>query len=347
MEDRQESKFVQILGELLPNASVRLSKQVPGAECLGVDIIAQASWSGVEKTLCVEVKSSGQPAHVERAAAHLPSTFLSDPSLYYVFAAPYVSPRAMSTCRERGIGCIDLLGNCYLSFDNVYVDRRVEGKPDSERRMLRSLFSPVSSRVVRAMLEDPLRRWRLAELSEAADASLGQVYKVSERLCADRFAEKERRLGLRLTDPSGLLDVWREEYDLVSQSQIYSFYSPERSPGLLMDTVRSAAEQLGLGYAFTLHAGASLVAPHVRFADVHFYFEGNLDSWVDAVGLSLVEMGGNTHLIAPYDSGVFYAERHVNDKSVVGNVQLYLDLWKYPARGREQAQYLRESEIRY
>ena len=347
MEDPQESEFIQILRELLPSASLKLSKPVPSAESLGIDIVVQASWPGVEKTLCVEVKSSARPAQVETAVARLPAAILSDPKLYYVIAAPYISPRAVSTCRERGIGCIDLLGNCYLSFDNVYVDRRVEGKPDSERRMLRSLFSPVSSRVVRAMLEEPTRPWRMGELSEAADASLGQVHKVSERLCTDGFAEKDRRFGLRLSDPAGLLDIWREEYDLARKNQIHSFYSPERYPGRLMERVQLAAGQVGFGYAFTLHAGASLVAPHVRFTDVHLYFEGDLDAWVRAVGLSLVEMGGNTHLIAPYDSGVFYAKHDVDGKCVVGNVQLYLDLWKYPARGREQAQYLRESEIRY
>ena len=186
-----------------------------------------------------------------------------------------------------------------------------------------------------------------AQTVEGFDASLGLVYKVSERLCTEGFAEKERRFGIRLSDPSGLLDTWREEYDFVGLNQVYSFHSPERSPDRLMDRIRSAAEMLGAGYGLTLHAGASLVAPHVRFSDVHFYFDGDLDTWVDAVGLSLVEMGGNTHLIKPYDAGAFYAKHDVGGRSVVANVQLYLDLWKYPARCRQQAQYLREDEIRY
>ena len=347
MEDQKEPKYIQILRELIPHAEIRALEHGSLAESRYVDLVARVSWAGVEKTLYIDVKSSMAPALIERAAAYLHSSIRAEPSAYYVIAAPYISPRTMSFCRERGVGCIDLLGNCYLSFDNVYVDRRVEGKPASERRMLRSLFSPVSSRVLRAMLEEPKRQWRLAELAGAADASLGLVYKVSERLCTEGFAEKERRFGIRLSDPSGLLDTWREEYDFVGLNQVYSFHSPERNPDRLMDRIRSASEMLGAGYGLTLHAGASLVAPHVRFSDVHFYFEGNLDAWVDAVGLSLVEMGGNTHLIKPYDAGVFYAKHDVGGRSVVANVQLYLDLWNYPARGREQAQYLRENEIRY
>jgi len=32
---------------------------------------------------------------------------------------------------------------------------------------------------------------------------------------------------------------------------------------------------------------------------------------------------------------------------VVGDVQLYLDLYQYPARGREQAEFLRERRLKF
>jgi len=54
---------------------------------------------------------------------------------------------------------------------------------------------------------------------------------------------------------------------------------------------------------------------------------------------------GNVHLLRPYDEGVFYRSRTIQGLVVVGDIQLYLDLYSDPARGRERAQRLREKEI--
>ena len=251
----------------------------------------------------------------------------------------------MAICRQHNVGCVDLLGNVYLAFDNVYIERVVEEKLERRKRQLKNLFAPVSSRIVRAMLEEPDRAWTLTELAEATDASLGQTHKVSEKLVDEAFARKSRQEGLALTDPAGLLDLWRETYDVKEANEVHSFHTSQRNPRRLMGEVERAAENLGRCYAFTLHAGASLIAPHVRFNDVHFYVEDDLQTWVSALDLHTVEFGGNVHLLGPYDEGVFYQLRKPDGISVVGDIQLYLDLFKYPARGREQAEFLRDQEI--
>jgi hypothetical protein len=40
-----------------------------------------------------------------------------------IFIAPYISPAAIQVCREAGIGCMDLSGNVFLSFGNVFKDK--------------------------------------------------------------------------------------------------------------------------------------------------------------------------------------------------------------------------------
>lgn len=70
-----------------------------------------------------------------------------------------------------------------------------------------------------------------------------------------------------------------------------------------------------------------------------------MQPWVDALDLHIVEFGGNVHLLQPYDEGVFYQLRKPEGIAVVGNIQLYLDLYNYPARGREQAEFMRDQEI--
>lgn len=96
-----------------------------------------------------------------------------------------------------------------------------------------------------------------------------------------------------------------------------------------------------------MHAGASLVAPFVKFSDVHFYFLGDCANWVKELNLRPVEFGGKIHLLEPYDSGVFYKKQEILGVNVVSNIQLYLDLYKYLARGIEQAEFLRKEKIQY
>jgi hypothetical protein len=48
-----------------------------------------------------------------------------------------------------------------------------------------------------------------------------------------------------------------------------------------------------------------------------------------------VEKGGNVRLVLPKDSGVFYGAKVFDSVKIVSNVQLYVDLVNYPARGEE------------
>jgi type III secretory pathway component EscU len=62
--------------------------------------------------------------------------------------------------------------------------------------------------------------------------------------------------------------------------------------------------------------------------------------------------GGNIELVVPYDQGVFYKSQIVpvaelEQVPVVSAVQLYMDLFRNPARGAEQAEHLREIKLMY
>jgi len=50
-----------------------------------------------------------------------------------------------------------------------------------------------------------------------------------------------------------------------------------------------------------------------------------------------VESNGNVRFAIARSNGVFYGSRAVNGINVVSNIQLYLDLLNYPARGEEAA----------
>lgn len=343
-EQEVRDQFVDQLTALLPRVTVEDLDAEGWFQDALFDLVARVRIGDVEKVLLIEVKSSGQPRYLRQVIAEFEGRDLGA-NVYPVIAAPYVSPRGMALCRQHDVGCIDLMGNVYIAFGNVYIERMVEEKPERHKRRVKNLFAPVSSRIVRTMLEEPRRAWKLTELAEAADASLGQTYKVSEKLVDEALALKSRGEGLVLTEPGDLLDLWREVYDVMKANEIDSFHSSERDARRLMDEVERAAEVVEKQHAFTLHAGASMIAPYVRFNDVHFYVEGDPQLWVDTLDLHTVEFGGNVHLLRPYDEGVFYRLRRPEGIAVVGNIQLYLDLYEYPARGREQAEFLRDEEI--
>ena len=68
---------------------------------------------------------------------------------------------------------------------------------------------------------------------------------------------------------------------------------------------------------------------------------------IEGLDLRPVETGGTIHVLKPYDEGIFYNQQEGGGLSVVCDTQLYLDLINYPARGREQAEFLREQKMPY
>ena len=134
------------------------------------------------------------------------------PGAYPIVAAPYVTPQSTALLRRNGCGYLDLSGNCYLAFDSVLIQK--EGRPNAGlvRRPLKALFAPRATRVVRALLVERERAWRLDELGRAVGVSLGHAHNVAKRLEELDWLERGRDGLYRLDHPGDLLDAWRDEY---------------------------------------------------------------------------------------------------------------------------------------
>ncbi len=342
---RVEQEVLARLDQLAPGFKVLRSKKEVRRGDSRPDLVVDIRYGDKRKALLLDVGASGEPAFLHKAISRLHLASGRWPDSYPVVVAPYVSPRGRQILRQSRVGFLDLAGNCLLEFDGVYIERTEATKPPAARRQQRALFAPVSSRIHRVLLHNADRRWKVRDLAQEADASLGLAHRVAQRLLAETFLEKEKRL-LVLRDPAGLLDAWREAYRY-SINEIRTYHSPARTPQQLIRRIAEAGCRMNGRYALTLHAGASLVAPFVRFTDVHVYTEESAETWVEALDLREVEFGGNFSLLKPYDAGVFYAAHEVDGSVVVGDVQLYLDLYHYPARGREQADFLRERHLKF
>jgi hypothetical protein len=263
-----------------------------------------------------------------------------------VLASAFLSRRVRDICREEGVGCIDLAGNCLLQFDDCYVEKVVDKNPFPNRGRPPSLFTPASSRVLRVLLEAPRRTWRVAALARESIVSLGQASNVTRRLLDDEYLARTPR-GLRIAQPGRLLDDWREQYTMTRTAR-RAYYSFDREPQRLIARVAEVGRARQWRYALTSFAAASLAAPFVHgIGTIQWYVEDEeaLGRWVEALDLRPVESGPNVELLLPYDPGVIAVTQVVERVTLVGNVQLYLDLSGSPIRGREQADFLRKERL--
>jgi len=309
------------------------------------DLLLKVRIGQVTRRLLCEAKSVGEPRYLHQAISQISMVAAEVSDISPIIVAPYISEEGRRLCREAQVGYVDFTGNVFLRFDNVLIDKAGEGLVPRARKALKRLFAPVSSRIIRVILENPDKAWTFRGLAQESEASLGLTYRVVNTLDEKGYVGKKRG-AISILRPGELLDLWAQNYNVdINPSQ--TFYSFARSFAGFVDRLRDVAQEDQFRYALTLHSGASKVAPFVRFTDVHLYYQGDLQTIVEGLDLRPVEVGGTIHILSPYDEGVFYSLQCIDDVVVVCNTQLYLDLVNYPARGKEQADFLREQKMSF
>ena len=312
-----------------------------------VDVAVKFRLGDAERLVVVEVSSLGQPRQIRAAVTRLAEIHRELPAAYPVAASVYIGPQSARILKDNNLGYLDLSGNCYVAFDQVLIEKEGKRNLRPSTRPLRSLFAPRATRVVRVLLAEPQRAWRLEELAKAAQVSLGHSHNVMSRLEDLRWVERDREQRIHLGKPFDLLQAWCESYTYRA-NEIASYFVPERANRRLMADVARAATAEGRRYAFTLSAGLSLVAPQPRLAALHCYLEGDPAPVAAALGLRpAAETDGALHLLSPYDPGVFYGVLEKAGLKVVSLPQLYADLVNYAPRGAEQAEHLRREAMGY
>lgn len=342
-----QNYFVEHLPALLPNLKVeafRLDDRFKGNT---FDFVAQVQVKGIRKTLLGDVEAIGQPRHLRRAITELRESGVVEKEAYFIVAAPYVSKQGLDVCRRNQIGCLDLAGNLYMEFDGIYIERIVNTNPKPERRAIKSLFTPIASRIVRALLVEPKRTWRLTELSSLAEASIGQVYNVSRKLCKEGLAHKTNRDGLTLTEPATLLEMWQNYYQ-ISLNNVHRFHLPAQNITTALNQIQVAATKANIQVACTSHTGFNLLTDSnaTEADDIRLYIESNqIKLLTEQLPLKASDFSGNLHLLNPYDEGIFYQLTPTATLPVVSNIQLYLDIYSDPSQDQRKAKYLRKSVI--
>lgn len=308
----------------------------PGTEA---DLIVELEVANKPVRLVVEVKASGEPRIARMAGFRLQNFTRLYSDAYGLFVAPYISDRGRQVCREMGIGCLDLAGNIYLDFNQIFIDRRGYPNLFKKTRGLKSIFSPKASRILRILLADSLRRWHVQDIASEAGVSLGQASAVKRVLLNEEWIKEEKK-AFWLAKPKDLLIAWADDYDYRKNRSRW-FYS-RLSKAEIEESIGAECEKQGIRYALALFSAADRIAPFTSSPRTFAFAERNIDEIAEALDFKPVNTGANVILFEPYDEGVFYGVQNVRGLKVVSDAQAYLDLKSYAGRGEEAAQALYE-----
>ncbi|MBI4249802.1 MAG: hypothetical protein HY611_09900 [Elusimicrobia bacterium] len=215
--------------------------------------------------------------------------------------------------------------------------------PKQQLLQERNPFADSASMLLRVALSNPTKPWGIRELARMAGASPALAILALRRLERIGYASRESTAEARILEPAQLLRDWAAWYAIKALKDYR--YSPAKKTDAekILKLLSNARAELPGRWALTSMAGASLVAPFAVFNEVHVHLP-NADelrrSWQNVLRLVPNEVGP-IHLVQPYyaDSGSF-GVREVRKLPVVSDVQLYLDCYRYPVRGREQAEHI-------
>ncbi len=354
IEKRVESTAVDAVRALL--------EHVPDIQIIGVrheqhlgsghqlDVRIDFGHNETRYALLMEIKPHGAPRFARSAVyqlesyiAHLHQSEHQDVTRQFIpmLVSPYLSPESRSICLDHNVAYLDLYGNAHLAFGPVYIERSVPGKPKPEARAQQSLFTPRAGAILRVLLREPARAWRVTDLAEAANASLGHVSNVRKALLDREWVEIGDD-GLVLVQPDALLKSWRENYRQPAGHHIsgYTVLHGDQLRNRLSGNLNPGPQPPRAICAS--NSAVEWIAPYVRGGTHSFYAdEPGARILQEALQLTHAAQGANVILRIPNDETLFEdAVEPAPGIFCTSPVVTYLDLWNGNDRDREAADHL-------
>lgn len=299
-------------------------------------VLTLISPGGRKSNLPVELKGRALPAEIARELA-VPS------QRRLLLSAPRISERARRLLQEAGVSWLELeSGDCRIEADDLFIERLVGSasgrwRPEEARqRYVADLFSGSALRIVRRLLIEPERTWKLVDMAGLADVTPAFVSRVFATLERDAYLSKERG-ATRLKDREALLDAWTA----APAPRERRFERVFVQPGILsLLPVRPAGPVSDPDYALTAEVAAEQIAPFASWRTIEMYVR-DVKTWDDRLRLQSVPRGGNHVLIVSSDPGIFdgaFAQGLV----LASRPQVYVDLKRRGGAAGEAADFLRK-----
>lgn len=297
--------------------------------------------------LNVIVKNNAHPrqlrstiyAHKQQVA----TPFDKKKNKYTVYVSPFISEQAAKICQEEHIGYLDFGGNCHLEFENIYL--HIEGRPNQhkEERTLKNLFADKSARVLRTLLEGPLRGHKVTDIANRSNVSLGLVSKIRNHLIDQEYAT-DTPTGVCITHPQKLLNSWVNRDRFLDRTTIHDYALLEIDHGLIIEKLEQLLRSKSIDFAYTQWFAAYNRAAHTKPPVISCYVNElpSKDLIKRALGARETHAGtGRLRLIESKDlEGVMIGRQEVKGRQQVSDLQTYLDLYGAGLRADEQCEEL-------
>lgn len=292
--------------------------------------------------LSIDVKSRGERRFVEQ---FIQLTERHNRLGEAVLAAPYITEKSANLLKESGCSYMDLSGNCRISAPPLFI--LMEGKPNhfAKQEYDRNYFgrkSSAASALLRTLLQDYKRIWKVQELAEQSGKSLGAAANMKSFLVDHGWAEDSKQ-GFRLCQIDELLRAWAKEYHRKEDRTIrcYSLDPPVEIERAVSDWNKQRGGNAVLGG----FSAAARYAPTVRYNRVSIYVEPqDVDEFMEDMGLEQVTSGENVTIIIPHDETPCLFTKEIGGCVVTSPVQTVLDLLSGVGRGEEAAAAIIEKE---
>lgn len=276
-----------------------------------------------------------------------PSAFGLTPTLW-ILRRP--KRRELQDLRAKGQSFVALNGAVRIQASGVLIDRtdlRLPAKGTRPSR--RSAFSDRASLIARWLFYQPANsRWTITGLAEATGVSPSVASYAARDLEQRHLVEATvsgRERWIRLAEHRELIAQWAKEYDWRDNASL-TVHAPIGSPRRFLARLTA----LPLPHcAVTLQAGASLLSPHAPVEQIHVYVDlrsqARLADLTRRLDWPPDPKGQFQFLLPYYKTSVWERVREQDGVPVVSDLQLMIDLWNHPIRGREQAELLLEKHL--
>lgn len=106
-----------------------------------------------------------------------------------------MGPNRRALLKEMGISYIDMAGNIYLRAPGILVER--EGKPGRLSYQPEGLnpYSDKASVILRILMEEPMRSWKIREIARAGGITPGWASRVSVSLVKRGLVTYDQKKG--------------------------------------------------------------------------------------------------------------------------------------------------------
>ncbi len=313
------------------------------------DFRVRVDIDGREIDLIIEVKE--RPHLVDlRMAAELFSQSVGVNQIPIV-ASHFMGPNRRAMLKEMGVGYIDMAGNIYIRAPGIFIEREGRSNPFVSNREGLNPFSDKASIILRILLDEPNRFWGIREIANLGGINPGWVSVVVDNLVERGLVDFNREKGVSLLRGEDLIKEWSDIYDW-RRNKFQYYYCHALNIQELLGRISNINLESDKSIALGFQAGAYLLSPYATFNQIHLIIDGHSFDTIRPeierqLELEPKKEGANIILVRPYYKySALFGARRIDKWNVVSDIQLYLDLNKYPLRGTEQAEHLFEKVIR-